>query len=54
MVLRNNVAFSQVRDQIHQAGYYVDVDTTDRKIQKKCVYHFPYHQISILKMILYA
>ncbi|XP_068641015.1 threonine--tRNA ligase, mitochondrial 1 [Aristolochia californica] len=25
----------QVRDQIHQAGYYVDVDTTDRKIQKK-------------------
>lgn len=25
----------EVRDQIHQAGYYVDVDTTDRKIQKK-------------------
>ncbi|KAJ6846204.1 threonine--tRNA ligase, mitochondrial 1 [Iris pallida] len=25
----------QVRDQIHQAGYHVDVDTTDRKIQKK-------------------
>ncbi|CAN6477598.1 unnamed protein product [Victoria cruziana] len=25
----------QVRDQIHKAGYYVDVDTTDRKIQKK-------------------
>ncbi|KAK9276514.1 hypothetical protein L1049_006048 [Liquidambar formosana] len=25
----------QVRDQIHQAGYFVDVDTTDRKIQKK-------------------
>ncbi|KAJ6318538.1 hypothetical protein OIU76_013983 [Salix suchowensis] len=25
----------QVRDQIHEAGYYVDVDTTDRKIQKK-------------------
>ncbi|KAL6003533.1 hypothetical protein ACLOJK_023765 [Asimina triloba] len=25
----------QVKDQIHQAGYYVDVDTTDRKIQKK-------------------
>ncbi|KAJ9709027.1 hypothetical protein PVL29_000827 [Vitis rotundifolia] len=25
----------KVRDQIHQAGYYVDVDTTDRKIQKK-------------------
>nr|XP_027190307.1 threonine--tRNA ligase, mitochondrial 1-like isoform X3 [Cicer arietinum] len=25
----------QVRDQIHQAGYYVDVDTTDSKIQKK-------------------
>ncbi|KAB5544947.1 hypothetical protein DKX38_013059 [Salix brachista] len=25
----------QVRDQIHDAGYYVDVDTTDRKIQKK-------------------
>ncbi|KAH1260069.1 Threonine--tRNA ligase, mitochondrial 1 [Glycine max] len=25
----------QVRDQIHQAGYYVDADTTDRKIQKK-------------------
>ncbi|KAK9085730.1 hypothetical protein Sjap_026141 [Stephania japonica] len=24
-----------VRDQIHQAGYYVDSDTTDRKIQKK-------------------
>ncbi|XP_031492156.1 threonine--tRNA ligase, mitochondrial 1 [Nymphaea colorata] len=26
---------TQVRDQIHKAGYYVDVDTTDRKIQKK-------------------
>nr|XP_010913364.1 threonine--tRNA ligase, mitochondrial 1 [Elaeis guineensis] len=25
----------QVRDQIHQAGYYVDADITDRKIQKK-------------------
>ncbi|KAL6969483.1 threonine--tRNA ligase [Sarracenia purpurea var. burkii] len=25
----------QVKDQIHQAGFYVDVDTTDRKIQKK-------------------
>lgn len=25
----------KVRDQIHQAGYYVDADTTDRKIQKK-------------------
>ncbi|XP_057948888.1 threonine--tRNA ligase, mitochondrial 1 [Malania oleifera] len=25
----------QVRDQIHEAGYHVDVDTTDRKIQKK-------------------
>ncbi|KAF1861940.1 hypothetical protein Lal_00026427 [Lupinus albus] len=25
----------QVRDQIHQAGYHVDADTTDRKIQKK-------------------
>ncbi|KAJ4976610.1 hypothetical protein NE237_001716 [Protea cynaroides] len=25
----------QVRDSIHKAGYYVDVDTTDRKIQKK-------------------
>ncbi|KAI0492324.1 hypothetical protein KFK09_026595 [Dendrobium nobile] len=25
----------QVRDQIHGAGFYVDVDTTDRKIQKK-------------------
>ncbi|KAH7570250.1 hypothetical protein ACOSP7_018273 [Xanthoceras sorbifolium] len=25
----------QVQDQIKQAGYYVDVDTTDRKIQKK-------------------
>ncbi|KAF9677532.1 hypothetical protein SADUNF_Sadunf08G0117400 [Salix dunnii] len=25
----------QVRDQIHEAGYYVDVDATDRKIQKK-------------------
>ncbi|XXG79469.1 hypothetical protein AAC387_Pa09g0526 [Persea americana] len=25
----------QVRDQIHKAGYYVDADTTDRKIQKK-------------------
>ncbi|KAF4355482.1 hypothetical protein F8388_015236 [Cannabis sativa] len=25
----------KVRDQIHDAGYYVDVDTTDRKIQKK-------------------
>ncbi|XP_043687898.1 threonine--tRNA ligase, mitochondrial 1-like [Telopea speciosissima] len=25
----------QVRDCIHRAGYYVDVDTTDRKIQKK-------------------
>lgn len=25
----------RVRDQIHQAGYYVDVDTSDRKIQKK-------------------
>ncbi|KAJ4711144.1 threonine--tRNA ligase, mitochondrial [Melia azedarach] len=25
----------QVRDQIYQAGYHVDVDTTDRKIQKK-------------------
>lgn len=24
-----------VRDQIHQAGYFVDVDTSDRKIQKK-------------------
>uniref|UniRef100_A0A2P2LKS4 threonine--tRNA ligase n=1 Tax=Rhizophora mucronata TaxID=61149 RepID=A0A2P2LKS4_RHIMU len=25
----------QVRDRIHKAGYYVDADTTDRKIQKK-------------------
>ncbi|XP_054794223.1 LOW QUALITY PROTEIN: threonine--tRNA ligase, mitochondrial 1-like [Prosopis cineraria] len=25
----------EVRDKIHQAGYYVDADTTDRKIQKK-------------------
>ncbi|KAL6269511.1 hypothetical protein ACE6H2_026422 [Prunus campanulata] len=25
----------QVRDQIHQAGYYVDVDTSDKTIQKK-------------------
>ncbi|KAK2971689.1 hypothetical protein RJ640_007727 [Escallonia rubra] len=25
----------QVRDQIHEAGYYVDVDTSDRTIQKK-------------------
>ncbi|PIA31973.1 hypothetical protein AQUCO_04700086v1 [Aquilegia coerulea] len=25
----------KVKDQIHQAGYYVDVDGTDRKIQKK-------------------
>lgn len=25
----------QVRDQIHNAGYYVDADTSDRKIQKK-------------------
>ncbi|KAJ4952590.1 hypothetical protein NE237_029422 [Protea cynaroides] len=25
----------QVRDSIHRAGYHVDVDTTDRKIQKK-------------------
>ncbi|KAG6535853.1 hypothetical protein ZIOFF_000883 [Zingiber officinale] len=25
----------QVRDKIHQAGYYVDADLTDRKIQKK-------------------
>jgi threonyl-tRNA synthetase len=25
----------RVRDQIHQAGYFVDVDTSDRKIQKK-------------------
>ncbi|KAI7998332.1 hypothetical protein LOK49_LG10G00439 [Camellia lanceoleosa] len=25
----------QVKDQIHEAGFYVDVDTTDRKIQKK-------------------
>ncbi|XP_057424931.1 threonine--tRNA ligase, mitochondrial 1-like, partial [Lotus japonicus] len=25
----------QVRDQIHQAGYHVDADTTDRKIQEK-------------------
>ncbi|KAL5571270.1 hypothetical protein UlMin_020867 [Ulmus minor] len=25
----------EVRDQIHQAGYYADVDTSDRKIQKK-------------------
>ncbi|KAK7252360.1 hypothetical protein RIF29_36246 [Crotalaria pallida] len=25
----------EVRDQIHQAGYHVDVDITDRKIQKK-------------------
>ncbi|PON44620.1 Threonine-tRNA ligase, class IIa [Parasponia andersonii] len=25
----------KVRDQIHHAGYYVDVDTSDRKIQKK-------------------
>ncbi|XP_062110256.1 threonine--tRNA ligase, mitochondrial 1 [Humulus lupulus] len=25
----------KVKDQIHHAGYYVDVDTTDRKIQKK-------------------
>lgn len=25
----------QVKDQIHQAGYYVDVDTSDRTIQKK-------------------
>lgn len=26
---------SQLRDKIHDAGYYVDVDATDRKIQKK-------------------
>ncbi|OVA08920.1 Adenylosuccinate lyase C-terminal/plant [Macleaya cordata] len=26
-----------VQDQIHKAGYHVDVDTTDRKIQKKGV-----------------
>ncbi|GMP82866.1 hypothetical protein CsSME_00036991 [Camellia sinensis var. sinensis] len=25
----------QVKDQIHEAGFYVDVDTSDRKIQKK-------------------
>ncbi|KAA8527336.1 hypothetical protein F0562_034949 [Nyssa sinensis] len=25
----------KVRDQIHQAGYFVDIDTTDRTIQKK-------------------
>ncbi|KAJ6903369.1 threonine--tRNA ligase [Populus alba x Populus x berolinensis] len=25
----------KVRDQIHEAGYFVDVDATDRKIQKK-------------------
>ncbi|KAJ6898920.1 threonine--tRNA ligase [Populus alba x Populus x berolinensis] len=25
----------QVQDQIHEAGYFVDADTTDRKIQKK-------------------
>ncbi|KAE9597040.1 putative threonine--tRNA ligase [Lupinus albus] len=25
----------KVRDQLHQAGYHVDADTTDRKIQKK-------------------
>ncbi|XP_034196886.1 threonine--tRNA ligase, mitochondrial 1-like isoform X2 [Prunus dulcis] len=25
----------QVRDQLHQAGYYVDVDTSDKTIQKK-------------------
>ncbi|BFG41050.1 hypothetical protein CerSpe_273240 [Prunus speciosa] len=28
-------AFLYVRDQIHQAGYYVDVDTSDKTIQKK-------------------
>ncbi|PQQ19872.1 hypothetical protein Pyn_25720 [Prunus yedoensis var. nudiflora] len=27
--------FQQVRDQIHQACYYVDVDTSDKTIQKK-------------------
>lgn len=26
---------SRVRDKIHEAGFYVDVDTTDRKISKK-------------------
>ncbi|RVW47196.1 Threonine--tRNA ligase, mitochondrial 1 [Vitis vinifera] len=30
----------KVRDQIHQAGYYVDVDTTDRKIQKKVISNY--------------
>ena len=27
--------FLQVQDEIFKAGYHVDVDTTDRKIQKK-------------------
>jgi len=27
--------FKQVRDQIHEAGYYVDVDTTDRNVSDK-------------------
>ncbi|KAK1272434.1 hypothetical protein QJS04_geneDACA012115 [Acorus gramineus] len=30
-----NIMMLEVRDLIHEAGFYVDVDTTDRKIQKK-------------------
>uniref|UniRef100_A0A5B7B4R3 Uncharacterized protein n=1 Tax=Davidia involucrata TaxID=16924 RepID=A0A5B7B4R3_DAVIN len=32
----------QVRDQIHQAGSYVDVDTADRTIQKKVILKLPF------------
>jgi len=28
-------AIFYVRDQIHQGGFHVDVDTIDRKVQKK-------------------
>lgn len=39
--------FHQVRDQIHKAGYYVDADTTDRKIQKKV-------HCSLFRIVSYA
>ncbi|XP_021809314.1 threonine--tRNA ligase, mitochondrial 1-like [Prunus avium] len=32
---KDNMFLVEVRDQIHQAGYYVNVDTSDKTIQKK-------------------
>ena len=40
----------QVQDHIHKAGYYVDVDLTDRKIQKKV---FTPIKDNILEIVLY-